>query len=148
MNRAVLLVLTAAMLGCGRVVDGTKDVLNKGGELAGSAATEVIEGITTGIEDTWGLEVLLSDELKARGLSVGKTQVESDGAGKDNLLVVYLSAERTFKDTLRAIAVDEEGREMGRSMLVLDLPAGGADHHVFKFQTRTDLERKSRVMVR
>lgn len=139
--------LLIATFGCGRVVDGTKDALNKGGELAGSAATEVIEGVTTGVEKTWGLDVLLTEELKARGLAVGKTQVETDSAGMDNLLIVYLSSDRAFKDTVQAVAVDEDGREMGRSTLVLDLPAGSADYHMLKFQSRTDLERKSRVEI-
>lgn len=135
-------------LGCGRVVDGTKDALNKGGELAGSAATEVIEGVTSGVENTWSLDVQLSDDLRSRGLAIGKTQVEADSAGMDNMLILYLSAERAFADTLQAIAVDEDGREMGRSALVLDLSAGSANYHTLKFQSRTDLERKSRVEIR
>ena len=147
-NHLPFVVLTITAFGCGRVVDGTKDALNKGGELAGSAATEVIEGVTTGVENTWSIDVLLTEELKARGLAVGKTQVESDSAGMDNLLIVYLSAERAFKDTVQAVAMDEDGREMGRSTLVLDLPAGSADYHTLKIQSRTDLERKSRVEIR
>ncbi|MBK6829451.1 MAG: hypothetical protein IPG92_01315 [Flavobacteriales bacterium] len=140
--------LIVVAFGCGRVVDGTKDALNKGGELAGSAATEVIEGVTSGVENTWSLDVQLSDELKSRGLAIGKTQVEADSAGMGNMLILYLSAERAFADTLQALAVDEDGREMGRSALVLDLSAGSADYHTLKFQSRTDLERKSRVEIR
>ncbi len=143
--------LTALVLvasSCGRVVDGTKDALNRGGELAGSAATEVIEGVTTGVEETWSLDVLLSEELTSNGLVVGKTQVETDSAGFDNQLIVYLVAEQGFKGSLQAVAMDEEGREMGRSSLALDLTAGEAGYHTFRFQSRTDLERKSRVLIR
>ncbi len=137
-----------ALCACGRMAEGTKDALNKGGELAGSAATEVIEGVTTGVEDTWSVDVVLAEELRTRGLAVGKTQVESDSAGMDNRLIIYLSSERAFADTLHATAVDEDGREMGRSNLVLNLSAGSADYHTLIFQARTDLERKSRVEIR
>lgn len=133
---------------CGRVVDGTKDALNKGGELAGSAATEVIEGVTTGVEKTWAVEVDLSEDLRARGLGVGRFMVETDSSGTANRLVLYLSADRSFSDTIQATARDADGVEMGRASLLLALPAGAADYHVLRFQSRTDLERKSRVELR
>ncbi|HRH39705.1 MAG TPA: hypothetical protein PK760_15250, partial [Flavobacteriales bacterium] len=90
--RISAIILCAAVLfaACGRVAEGAKGALNKGGEIAGTAATEVIEGVTTGVEETWNLDVVLSDELKAKGLVLGKTQVESDSAGMDNRLIVYV----------------------------------------------------------
>ena len=63
-------------------------------------------------------------------------------------MIVYLVAEQGFKGSLQAVAMDEEGREMGRSSLALDLTAGEAGYHTFRFQSRTDLERKSRVLIR
>ena len=63
MKRTLIICSVLAIAGCGRMVDGTKDALNKGGELAGSAATEVIEGVATGVEDTWSINVVLSDDL-------------------------------------------------------------------------------------
>ena len=149
MKRNTTLLLASLLLfSCGRVVDGTKDALNKGGELAGSAATEVIEGVTTGVENTWGVDVVLSDDLAARGLVVGKTQVESDSVGIDNKLVIYLATIHAFNDTVHAVAKDEDGREMGRSSIRVDLAEGMAEFHTFKFQSRTDLERKSTVEIR
>lgn len=148
MKKAIQLLPILLLFSCGRVVEGTKDALNKGGELAGSAATEVIEGVTTGVEDTWSIDVALSEELKAKGLTIGKTQVESDSADMDNMLIVYVVADQAFNGAVNAVASDEEGREMGRSQLIMELPAGGADYFTFHFQSRTDLERKSRVVLR
>lgn len=148
MRKTLIVCAALALASCGRVAEGTKDALNKGGELAGSAATEVIEGVATGVENTWSIDVLLSEELEAKGVSLGKTQVESDSAGMDNRLIVYMIAEHGLNDTLQAIAVDEDGREMGRSTLITDLAPGAANHVTFKFQARTDLERKSRVEIR
>ena len=148
MKRKAALLPLLLLFSCGRVSEGTKDALNKGGEFAGSAATEVIEGVTTGVEDAWSIDVQLSDELEAQGLSIGKTQVETDSAGMDNLLIVYIGSDKTFSGAVSAVATDEDGREMGRSGLQLDLAAGNADYFTFKFQARTDLERKSRVVIR
>ena len=125
----------------------TKDALNKGGEFAGSAATEVIEGVTTGVEETWSIDVRLSEALAAKGLTIGRTEVESDSAGRDNRLVIYFSTTTAITDTLTATAFDQGGVEMGRTQLPLQLKAGSADYHTFVFQSRTDLERKSRVEI-
>lgn len=141
----MLMALVLAAVGCGRVADGTKEALNKGGELAGSAATEVIEGVTSGVEKSWGIEVQLSAALRAHGLAVGKVLVEPDSAGQENRLVVYLSTSAALQDTLQAIAVGQDGLESGRASAIVSLPANGADYIVFRFQSRTRLERKSRV---
>jgi|JI9StandDraft_1071089.scaffolds.fasta_scaffold185203_3 hypothetical protein len=144
----IVIILSIAAVGCGRVVDGTKGALNKGGEIAGSAATEVIEGVASGVQRSWGLTIEPSQDLVARGLVVGKVQVETNSAGSANTLIIYLSTDRSIQDTLHATAFDEEGREMGRSAFAVDLPAGSADFHTILFQERTDLERKSRVVIR
>ncbi|MFN6176804.1 MAG: hypothetical protein ACK46G_04625 [Flavobacteriales bacterium] len=146
--RALTFVSALLLLaGCGRVTDGTKDALNKGGELAGKAASEVLEGVTTGVEKTLAVEVSVSEGLGARGITLGSRDVAQDAEGRTNALVVYLVAERDFNDTLSAMAYDKEGKEMGRAMLPVQLAAGSADHYVFQFQARTDLTRKSKVVI-
>jgi hypothetical protein len=145
--RALPLVLALVLCSCGRVTEEARDALNKGGELAGSAAGEVLEGVTTGVEDTWSVDVQLSNGLKARGLALGKVQVLADSAGRDNQVVLYCSTTAAFQDTLRALAYDKDGAEMGRATVAVVLPAGGADHFTLQFQALTDLERKSRVGV-
>ncbi len=137
-----------ALMACNRVSEGTRSALNKGGELAGAAATEVIEGVTTGVEKSWSIDVRLSDELKAKGLSLGKTVVQADSAGRDNQLVLYLIAGMDFDGPLTAVAFDQDGREFGRARMELKLAGGDADFRTFRFQALTDLERKSRVEVR
>lgn len=124
-----------------------KEALNKGGELAGTAATEVIEGVTTGVERTWKVDVQLSPELVHRGLILGRTQVMADEAGQDNRLVVYLSTEQGLTDTLSAIAYDKDGLEIGRTRLALQAPPHSGEHYELRFQDRTELGRKSRVVI-
>lgn len=134
--------------GCNWAEHKTKQVLNKGGELAGSAATEVIEGVTTGVERTWKVDVQLSDALRAQGLQMGKTVVLSDAQGRNNRLKVYLSTDVGMQDTLSAIAFDKDSMEMGRTTMVLNAPPNSGDHYELVFQEATDLERKSRVLIR
>ena len=66
---AVSSLLVIGMTACHWAGEKTKDALNKGGEFAGSAATEVIEGVTTGVEETWSVDVRLSDALAAKGIA-------------------------------------------------------------------------------
>lgn len=148
MRRAALIPAVVALASCGRVVDGTKGVLNRGGELAGAAATEVVEGVTTGVEKTWSIDVQLSDDLRQRGLSLGKTMVEEDSAGMDNILVLYIIASKDFHGPVTAVAIDKEGREYGRASAEVGLAANGADYFTLRFQSRTDLQRKSRIDLR
>lgn len=147
MRAGLRLLLVVLLVSCGRVKDEAREALNKGGELAGSAAGEVLEGVTTGVEESWSVDVVLSDALKARGLALGKVQVQADSAGRDNQVVLYCSSSAAFADTLRALAYDKDGAEMGRASLAIELPAGGADHFTLRFQALTDLERKSRVVI-
>lgn len=136
------------LAGCGRVAEGTKNALNKGGEIAGTAATEVAEGVATGMAKTWSVEVGLSPELKQRGLSLGKTMVEADSAGTDNILVLYVIAAQEFNGPVTAVAIDKEGREYGRAVGEVRLAANGADYFTLRFQGRTDLERKTQIELR
>jgi len=147
MRSACFVLALLSFASCGRVKEEARDALNKGGELAGSAAGEVIEGMATGVEETWSVDVQLSDALKARGLTLGKVQVEADSAGRDNRVILYCASSLPFQDTLYALAFDQDGREMGRASVVIDLPPNGADVHMLRFQALTDLERKSRVVL-
>lgn len=146
--RSVILASAVLLSACNWAGEKTRDVLNKGGELAGSAATEVIEGVATGVEDTWSVDVRVSEELEAQGLTLGKTSLESDSAGRTNTLILYLSSERSITDTLTAVAYDQAGAEMGRTTFPLIVPAGSGDFHLLRFQAYTDLERKGRVELR
>ncbi|MBK9147008.1 MAG: hypothetical protein IPM12_04200 [Flavobacteriales bacterium] len=139
--------LVAVLAGCGRVAEGTKGALNKGGEIAGTAATEVVEGLASGVEKTWSVDVKLSEQLVDQGLSLGKTLIESDSAGNNNVLVVYLKAAKPFEGTVTGVAFDEQGLEYGRCATALNLAPNTADYYTLRFQGRTDLERKSRVVL-
>jgi hypothetical protein len=134
--------------GCQRAKRGAKDALNAGGELAGTAATEVIEGVATGVEETWKVDVRLSAGLLQQGLALGKTSVESDASGRANTLVLYITTTDAVHDTLHVFAVDKDSLEMGRALLPIDAAPGSGNFYEVHFPDRTDLERKSVVRIR
>jgi hypothetical protein len=146
--RVYVVLLIAVLCSCQRAKEGAKEALNTGGELAGKAAGEVLEGVKTGVEETWSVNVRLSPELISNGVSLGKVTVDTDGQGSDNLLVVYLTNERPLRDTLHVLAFDKDSLEMGRTTLVMDAEAGTGAFYEVQFPARTDLERKSTVFIR
>jgi hypothetical protein len=121
--------------------------LNTGGEIAGTAASEVIEGVATGVEETWKVDVRLSDARVKQGLGLGKTSVEVGATGKENLLVVYLTNTAAINDTLRVLAYDKDSLEMGRALVPISAPTKGGNYYEVRFPDRTDLERKSHVVI-
>ncbi len=147
--RAIMVILLCCGVagGCDRAKQGAKNALNAGGEMAGTAATEVIEGVTTGVQGTWKVDVRLDPQLMQRGVSLGKTVVESDTLGNDNKLVVYLTTTRALRDTFTVMAFDKDSLEMGRARLIVDAAAGSGDYYDVHFPARTDLERKSWVLI-
>jgi hypothetical protein len=145
-----LLYLTAGPLllaACGRAKQEAKEALNTGGELAGKAASEVIDGVTTGVEKTWSVEVALSPALSQRGFALGKTSVETDSLGKANLVVLYLTNSAAVDDTLHVKAFGKDSLEMGRALLPIKAGAGTGAYYEVRFPARTDLGRKDRVIV-
>lgn len=142
------LVLLLLLAGCEHAAEGAKEALNKGGELAGKAAGEVLEGVKTGVEDSWSVAVRLSPELQQRGLGLGRTSVESDTLGNNNLLVIYITAAHDLTDTLQVLAFDKDSLEMGRALLPVQAAAGSGAFHEVRFPARTDLERKCTVHIR
>lgn len=147
-NSDILLLLLPPLGSCTCAGEQAKRALNKGGELAGAAATEVVEGLATGAEKSWKVDISMTPELGSEGLIMGKTRVERCESGRENVVVVWLASEQGFADTLTAIAYDKEGLEMGRARLGVVIAPGMGDYHSIVFQEQTDLERKGRVLLR
>ena len=145
--RLPTLLLIITLLGCGRVKEGTKEALNKGGEVVGKAATEIADGVAEGVEKTLRIEIKLSENLTAQGISRGKYDIEDAKGGSDNQLVLYLIFENDFEGELLAKAFDEEGLEMGRARLTVEGKAGEAAYFDFTFDKRTDIETKGVITI-
>jgi len=133
---------------CQTATEKTKQIINKGGEVAGKTATEFVEGVTEGIDRTLQCQVEVSERLAKLGIQTGKFSIESDSAsGKNNVLVVYLIFNQSYSGTILAKASDKNGLECGRSAQKISAMAGEARFFDFKFDSRTDIEVKSKIQL-
>ena len=144
----LLTLLTLLTMSCGRVKKKTKDTINKGGETIGKTASEFIEGVTEGVEQTLQCKLTLSQELQEKGLKAGKFTIQNGPAeGNNNQLTLYLIFDKDFKGTLTAKVVDKNGIEIGRAKLEVEGAAGDSGYFDFDFDKRTYIEVKSVITI-
>ncbi|MFN5325023.1 MAG: hypothetical protein ACK5C5_08905 [Bacteroidota bacterium] len=147
MKNVCLLCIIFLFLSCGdNIKEEAQETLNKGGELVGETATEVLEGIREGMDQSLECELILSDPLIQDGVAAGKFEVASDSiGGTNNVLTVYLIFNKDFSDTIHAKAFSKKNLEIGRSLVVVTAKAGDAAYYDFNFDKRTYIEVKSRI---
>ncbi len=142
----VIVILFLTLISCDKVMNKTKETINKGGETVGKTATEFFEGVTEGIDKTLQCEIVLSPALVEKGISTGKFAVESDSAeGANNILVVYIIFQKDFSGAITAKAFDKTGLEIGRSSNDITRKSGEAGYFDFRFDKRTYIEVRSKI---
>ncbi len=147
-NIFLLLALTIAIISCNRAKEKTKDTINKGGEVVGKTATEFFEGVSEGVEKTLQCEIVLSQLLKDNGVNTGKFAIGNDTAGgQNNLLTIYLIFDKDFKNELSVKVFDKSGLESGRTKMKVEAKAAEAKYYDFAFDTRTNIEVKSKITI-
>lgn len=143
---AVLFIL--GISSCNNIENKAKKTINKGGEAVGKSSAEFFEGVSEGVDKTLQPELMLSENLKMKGLEHGKYTVERDsGCHNKNKLILYLIFNKNFQDTLLVKAFDKHGMETGRTFQVLNMKSGQADYFDFVFDERTNLEVKSKIKI-
>lgn len=147
-KKEILGILAIALLicSCQNMDKKTKDTINKTGEVVGKSATEFIQGVTEGVDKTLKCDISLSQELKDKGLEMGKYEITSDSSGgKNNVLVLYIIFSKDFNGNISAKVFDNEGAECGRTTVRAESKAGNARYFDFTFDKRTRIEKKSRI---
>ena len=134
-------------ISCDNAKEKTKEALNKTGETVGQSASEFAKGVKTGVEKTFEYSVVLSDDLKAKGLETGKLLVSAGEAKSDNILSVYFIFLKDFKGTVSIKVYDEKGEEYGRTSIETEGKKGQAFYTDFIFDKRTDIESKSKFVI-
>ena len=133
---------------CNKIKNKSKEAVNKSGEVVGQTASKFFEGVSEGVKETFELKINLSESLKAKGISVGKTSVSSDtNCVNNNLLTVYFIAKNDFNSEIAFKAYDKNKVEIGRSKIRVALDKGEAKYYDIKFDKRTDLELKSIIEI-
>src|SRR6187431_1330628 len=116
MKKLFIPIFTLFLFSCS--TDTVKEGINTVGNVAGQTAGEFMEGAAKGVEKAFDVKVTLSDDLKKKGLELGKTYITSDTLATDNLLMVYIIFNQDYSDTLKAKVFDDKQLEMGRASAI------------------------------
>ena len=126
---------------------GTKENINKVGNVTGQAVGELVSGISSGVKKAFDVKIELQKNLADQGISFGKITVTSDSSGTDNLLTVYVIFNKDFKGALTAKAFDNKGLEMGRVKLTIEGKKDEAKYFEFHFDKRTKIAFDSKLTI-
>jgi hypothetical protein len=146
MKKMILYIsLVAINMAC-RTDSGNEKLANASKNV-GTSAAKVVSGLKSGIEKVSKINIELNENLKARGLSVGKTKLDSKNGGRHNLLNVYLIFDKNIHKTVIMKVYNNQNEEVGRSKLLLMGSAGEAKYVDFIFDKRTNIDRDYKVVV-
>ena len=139
--------LLSVLTSCNQVKDSAKDVINEGGEIVGKSIGEFGKGFTEGIDETFEVKIEVTEELKSKGIQLGKIDFDDDSLGTDNVLSVYIITNKLFNDTLSIKIFDQNHLEMGRSFMELSAESGQANFYDFHFDQRSNIDSDSKIIM-
>jgi len=127
--------LAALLMGC-----DTKDdsIAMKAGEKIGQQVTDFTKGVGKGIDQKMMVQVSLSPQVQALGLT--NTIAKSLGIGGTNGISVYFIASQSISNTLVARALNGEGVEVGRARKLVFLQKDDATYITFNFEDQMDMQ--------
>ncbi len=144
----IFLISAILFTSCNRVTEKAKETINKGGEAVGETATEFFEGVSEGVEKTLECEIIISQDLKNKGIKTGSFSIENKtSGGENNLLTLYLIFEKDFSSTLTAKAFNKNELEIGRTKIDVKGLAGEAKYFDFEFDNRTYIGVRNKIII-
>ena len=99
------------------------------------------------IEKVAKINIDLSENLKTRGLSLGKTKLDSKNGGRHNMLNVYLIFDKKISRIVLAKVLNNQNEEIGRTKTQISGDAGEAKYVDFIFDKRTNIDRDFKIIV-
>ncbi|MES2767215.1 MAG: hypothetical protein V4642_15170 [Bacteroidota bacterium] len=145
----LFILLTTSLLiftSCDEVKQKTKSAINKTGETVAKGTSEFVNGVSKGIDETYESKVEISQDLKSKGLDIGKFKI-TDRSDSAQTLSAYLITNKDINDTLLVKVFDKEGREYGRSLLSVNEKSGMAKYYDFPFEKQVNIESKSTFII-
>lgn len=153
MKALLFLVLLASLTACDRVKDVAKTTVRKTGEVVGTSATVLADGVATGAGRA-AMHAELSAGLRERGLQLGQlTTGEAPAPDAGNAapapkrLTLYIVFNQAFADTVMVKLFNSEKQEYGRRRLYLAGRRDEARPVDVDFDPRTGFELGTRVVV-
>lgn len=142
MNKALTIRVLAVL-----IIFSSCDRLSNSTEKIGETAGDMIKGIETGVKKARAINITYTKSLSTKGITNGKVSLKNDKEGTDNLLSIYLIFSKRFKGKVSAKAYDNQGLEMGRSSVKIDVQGGDAGFYDFHFDKRTNIDRDGKVVL-
>jgi hypothetical protein len=129
-------------IGCG----GERGHAKKAGQAVGETVTDFTRGVGSGIDKRLEVNVELSEKLT--GLGVSKTVAKSAGIDDHKKgVTVYLMSQTPVTGSLVARALNDEGAEIGRSVVDIELGADDAKYVTFRFDPEMDSQLVERYLI-
>ena len=142
-------VLAALLVSCNTetVKEKAQSSINNTGKSIGRGTREFIKGVKEGVDKTIQCKVELDPALKDRGINPGKFYISQTKGASDNMLVIYLVFEQDFNRKISIKLFDKNGQEYGRTSAMVADKAGEAHNVDFAFDSRTEIEAKSKFVL-
>jgi hypothetical protein len=143
---AAIVVLSVFLVSCNGETIKTKaeNTITNTGKSLGRGSAQFFKGIREGVDKTLNCQIELSDNLKNKGLSTGKFLINQSKGASDNVLSVYFLFNKKINRKVFIRVYDRKGREYGRTSSVVEGNAGNANYVDFVFNSRTEIEAKSK----
>lgn len=132
-----LILAVCAAAGCGR--DASHQASSMGEQL-GENVTGFAKGVGRGIDKNLKVDIELSEDLQARGISttVAKMGGPSGGDEPGKAVSIYVLSERACEIAFVAKAYDDQGHEIGRARSTIKFDADDAKYVNFEFPNEMD----------
>jgi hypothetical protein len=132
---------------CNWFKEKTKQTVNKTGEVVAQTGSEFVDGVSKGVEKSFKNDILISDDLKQKGLSVGKVIINSSDTSTDNILTAYLIFDKDLNQSLVAKIYTDENKEYGRAFKEIKSKKGEAKYFDFVFDKRTNIDGRGKIIL-
>ncbi|HEV3324627.1 MAG TPA: hypothetical protein VG052_03455 [Puia sp.] len=143
----LFLLLTVTLLSCNWAKTKAKNTVNEAGQVAGKAGSEFVNGVAKGIEKTFQNEVVLSDDLKMKGVKTGKIIIHGSDSTDNNILSVYFIFDKDFNQSITIKVISNEGQEYGRLTQVVTGRQGEAKYLDYIFDKRTNIDGRGKLQI-
>lgn len=143
----VLILITIICLNLSCRTDSGNEKLANASKNVGQSAAKVVSGLKTGIEKVTKINIELSENLKTRGLSLGKTKLDSKNGGRHNMLNVYVIFDKKINKNVVVKVYNNQNEEIGRTKSLIAGDAGEAKYIDFIFDKRTNIDRDYKIIM-
>ena len=116
-------------------------------EKVGESASKAVKGLKAGIEKATKVNIELSENLKTRGVSLGKIKLDSKNGGRHNILNVYVIFDKKINRNVLLKVFNNQNEEVGRTKTLISGNEGEAKYFDFIFDKRTNIDRDFKIVM-